>query len=57
MTFWGILTLLTGAAGIVLGGMMFGDIGLAAIIAGCVGLFSGLGLLVAAGKIKKLNKQ
>lgn len=39
----GGLLILVGLLGIAAGGMMFGDIGIAAMIAGVVGLLSGIG--------------
>lgn len=57
MTFIGILLLLTGAAGIGSGMIAFGDIGIACLIGGFSALFSGIGLLVANGKIKKLSQK
>ena len=40
-----ILLLIVGVSGILLGGMMFGDIGIAAMIGGSVGILSGIGFL------------
>ena len=56
MRLWGFLCIIAGIAGIGLGGMMFGDIGVAAVIAGAVGLFSGFGILSISGKLKKLSQ-
>jgi len=55
MTFIGIILILIGVAGIGMGGMMFGDIGIACIIGGLSALFSGIGFMIANGKIKKLS--
>jgi hypothetical protein len=46
----GILLLVVGGIGILLGGMMFGDIGLAAWIGSVVGILSGIGFLQAGKK-------
>ena len=56
MTFIGIILILIGIAGCVMGGMMFGDIGIACIIGAASAFFSGIGFLVASGKIKKVKK-
>ena len=42
----GVLLLLVGLAGVGAGSIMFGDIGVAAMIAGAVGLLSGIGFLI-----------
>ena len=47
----GIILLIIGIAGMFLGGLMFGDIGLAAMIGALVGIVSGIGFL----KVSKLN--
>ena len=44
----GILLIILGAIGLLLGLMMFGDIGIAAIIGALSALFSGIGFLIAA---------
>ncbi|MEK4508241.1 MULTISPECIES: hypothetical protein [Paenibacillus] len=46
----GILLLILGVIGIVLGGMMVGDIGIAAIIGSITALLSGIGFLIAKNK-------
>jgi F0F1-type ATP synthase assembly protein I len=51
----GILLILLGIAGIGMGGMMFGDIGIACIVGGLSALLSGIGFLIVAKKIKKVN--
>ena len=56
MVFIGILLLLDGVVGIAASTMAFGDIGLACLFAGIAALLSGIGLLIANGKIKKLQK-
>lgn len=52
-----ILLILIGIAGIGLGSMMFGDIGIACIVGGLSALFSGIGLSMAASQIKNLKNQ
>lgn len=44
----GILLIILGAIGLLLGLMMFGDIGIAAIIGALSALLSGIGFLIAA---------
>jgi len=46
MEFIGIILMIIGIAGIGMGSMMFGDIGVACIIAGMTALFSGIGFLI-----------
>ena len=41
-----ILLIVVGIGGIIMGTMMFGDIGVAAMIAGIVGILSGIGFLM-----------
>lgn len=52
-----ILLILLGVVGIILGGMMFGDIGIACIVGALAALLSGIGLFMAVGQIKKLKNQ
>lgn len=49
----GILLIILGAIGLLMGLMMFGDIGLACIIGALSALLSGIGFLIAS----KQNKQ
>ncbi|MDO5133069.1 MAG: hypothetical protein Q4D81_08810 [Eubacteriales bacterium] len=51
----GILLVILGVAGVLLGMMMFGDIGVACIV-GAIGSFlSGIGFIIAAGQFKKIQ--
>ena len=43
----GILLIVVGAIGIILAGMMFGDIGVAAAIGAVTAILSGVGFLIA----------
>ncbi len=52
-----ILLILLGIVGILMGTIMFGDIGVACIIGALSALLSGIGLFMVAGQIKKLKKQ
>lgn len=56
MRFIGILLILIGIIGILAGGMMFGDIGVAALTGAFTALFSGFGFFRAAGQINSLKK-
>lgn len=47
----GILLIIWGIIGILMGGMMFGDIGLACIVGAVTALLSGFGFLSANKKI------
>lgn len=49
----GILLILLGIVGIVMGAMMFGDIGLACIVGAISALLSGVGFLSVDKKMKK----
>ena len=48
----GILLILVGMVGLLLGMMMFGDIGIACIIGALGALLSGIGFLQVSGKLK-----
>lgn len=52
----GILLIVVGVAGFALGGMMFGDIGVAAMIGGAGALLSGIGILRLGQRIVALEK-
>ena len=49
----GIILIIWGVLGIVMGMMMFGDIGIACIVGAVSGILSGIGLLLASRKINK----
>ncbi len=53
----GILLLILGVAGIGMGSIMYGDIGIACIVGGLAALLSGIGFLMTSGEIKKLKNQ
>jgi hypothetical protein len=46
-----VLLVLVGVLGLVMGTMMFGDIGIACMVGGMSALLSGIGFLLAAKKI------
>ncbi len=52
----GILLLIVGVIGIVMGMMMFGDIGIACIVGAITALLSGIGFIITSGKLKKLQR-
>lgn len=49
----GILLVILGVIGIVMGMMMFGDIGVACIVGALAALLSGIGFIIVSGKIGK----
>lgn len=51
----GILLIILGAVGLILGMMMFGDIGIACIVGSLAALLSGIGFIIVAGKLKNIN--
>ncbi len=55
MTAIGILLIILGAFGLMAGTMAFGDIGIACGLAGASALLSGIGFLIGAKRIKKLE--
>lgn len=52
----GIILVIVGVLGIFMSSMMFGDIGLAALIGSIASLLSGFGFLSANKKLDQLNK-
>ena len=50
----GIILIIWGVLGIFMGMMMFGDIGIACIVGAVSAILSGVGLLLASGKIIRL---
>ncbi|MCC8046651.1 MAG: hypothetical protein LUF35_05240 [Lachnospiraceae bacterium] len=57
MTVIGILLIILGIAGVGMGSIMFGDIGIACIVGGLAALLSGIGFMNVSGKLKKLQKE
>lgn len=53
----GIILIVWGALGVVMGMMMFGDIGVACIVGAVTAILSGIGLIQANKKINKLNEK
>ena len=51
----GILLIIVGVLGLVMGGMMFGDIGLACVVGAVAALLSGIGFLIVAKRIGKIG--
>lgn len=51
----GILLILLGIVGVIMGAMMFGDIGIACIVGALSGLLSGFGFLSADKRLKNMN--
>lgn len=51
----GILLIIVGVLGLVMGGMMFGDIGLACVVGAVAALLSGIGFLIVAKRISKIG--
>ena len=51
----GILLIILGIAGIVMGAMMFGDIGIACIVGALSALLSGFGFLSVDKRMKKMG--
>lgn len=49
----GVLLIIVGVLGIWAGTQAFGDIGISCMIGGISALLSGIGFMIAAGKIKK----
>lgn len=53
----GIILFLIGVLGILIGSMMFGDIGIAAIIGSLAALFSGIGFFRLEKKVKQYVRE
>lgn len=51
----GIILVILGVAGIALGLMMFGDIGIACIVGALSALLSGIGFIIAAKKLGNME--
>lgn len=51
----GIILIIWGVIGIVMGMMMFGDIGVACIVGAITALLSGIGFLIASKKMKSMS--
>ncbi len=51
----GIILIILGVAGIALGLMMFGDIGIACIVGALSALLSGIGFIIAAKKLRNME--
>lgn len=52
----GIILIIWGAIGIVMGMMMFGDIGVACIVGAVTAILCGIGFIIANKKVKKLKE-
>jgi len=53
----GIILIIIGVIGVLMGSMMFGDIGIAAMIGAAAALVSGIGFLICNKKLKNINKE
>ena len=53
----GILLILVGLFGMYAGTAAYGDIGIACMIGGITALLSGIGFLIASGKIKEIQNR
>ena len=51
-----LLLLCVGVAGVGIGSVAFGDIGVSAFLAGCGSLLSGIAILVVNGRLRQLGK-
>lgn len=52
----GILLIIVGVLGIIMGGLMFGDIGIACMVGAFSALLSGIGFLSVNKKINNIEK-
>ncbi len=52
----GVLLIILGIIGLIMGAVMFGDIGVACIVAALAALLSGIGFLVAAARINRIGQ-
>ncbi|MCD7837335.1 MAG: hypothetical protein LUG65_00285 [Clostridiales bacterium] len=50
----GILLILVGIAGILMGMLMYGDIGIACLVGAIAALLSGIGFMMVSSKLKKV---
>lgn len=57
MIILGIFQIVLGVVGLLLGAMMFGDIGIACFVGALSALWSGIAILIANRRIKKIKKQ
>ncbi len=57
MTVIGVLLIIAGIVGIIMGMMMFGDIGIACMVGAVAALLSGIGFMIASSQIKKLGDE
>ena len=53
----GIILIIVGIVGILLGAMMFGDIGVAAMIGALAALLSGIGFILCSKAINAVSQQ
>lgn len=52
----GILLIIVGVLGIIMGGMMFGDIGIACMVGAIAAFLSGIGFLSVNKKLNNIGK-
>lgn len=51
----GILLIVIGIIGVLMGLMMFGDIGIACLVAAIIGILSGIGFLVTSKRLNEIS--